>query len=65
MFSEKYYVDNKDSGEIKSDKAARALAFSVMLLNTDAHNSQVANKMTLKQFFRNNQVRKKRFFFKL
>jgi len=41
------------------------LAFSVLLLNTDAHNPSVKKKMTLAQFIRNNASNfflKKKFF---
>ena len=37
-----------------SEDTAYVLAFSTIMLNTDAHNPSVKKKMTLKDFIRNN-----------
>ena len=34
---------------------AYVLAFSVIMLNTDAHSNQIVNKMTQQEFLRNNR----------
>ena len=39
----------------KSADTAYVLSFSVIMLNTDAHNPQVKNKMTKEGFIRNNR----------
>ena len=39
----------------KSADVAYVLAYSVIMLNTDAHNPQVKNKMTCDGFLRNNR----------
>lgn len=36
--------------------AAHIMAFSVMMLNTDAHNAQIKKKMTEEEFLRNNRL---------
>jgi len=36
-------------------EVAYVLSYSIIMLNTDLHNPQVANKMTLEQWFRNNR----------
>ena len=38
-----------------SADTAYILAFSLIMLNTDAHSDQIANKMTLEQFLNNNR----------
>ncbi len=43
-FAERYVSCNPDA--FKSADVAYVLAYSVILLNTDAHNPQVKNKMT-------------------
>ena len=35
--------------------SAYVLSYSIIMLNTDQHNPQVKNKMTLEQFVRNNR----------
>ncbi|GAV81823.1 Sec7 domain-containing protein/DUF1981 domain-containing protein/Sec7_N domain-containing protein [Cephalotus follicularis] len=52
-FAERYCKCNPDS--FTSADTAYVLAYSVILLNTDAHNSMVKNKMTKADFIRNNR----------
>lgn len=42
-------------GAFKSADVAYVLSYSMIMLNTDAHNHQVKNKMTREGFIRNNQ----------
>ncbi|ESQ47079.1 hypothetical protein EUTSA_v10027619mg [Eutrema salsugineum] len=52
-FSERYY---EQSPQILIDKdAALLLSYSIILLNTDHHNTQVKKKMTEEDFIRNNR----------
>ena len=50
-FGHYYFIQNQ--GVFKNEDAAYVLAYSVIMLNTDRHNSQVKNKMTLESFRRN------------
>ncbi|GIL44250.1 hypothetical protein Vafri_1768 [Volvox africanus] len=50
-FGRHYYASNEDV--FRNGDAAYVLAYSVIMLNTDQHNSQVKNKMTLESFRRN------------
>ena len=52
-FAERYCKQNP--GAYKNADTAYVLSFSVIMLNTDAHNPQVKNKMTLEGFLRNNR----------
>ena len=52
-FAERYHKLNPEV--YKSADTAYVLAFSVIMLNTDAHNPQVKNKMTKEGFVRNNR----------
>uniref|UniRef100_H3HC13 SEC7 domain-containing protein n=1 Tax=Phytophthora ramorum TaxID=164328 RepID=H3HC13_PHYRM len=54
-FAEAYYAANPDSLECPSEDAVYTLAFSVLLLNTDAHNPRLAKKfkMSRADFIRN------------
>ena len=52
-FAERFCVCNP--GAYKSADTAYVLAFSVIMLNTDAHNPQVKHKMTKEGFLRNNR----------
>ncbi|KAG8657678.1 brefeldin A-inhibited guanine nucleotide-exchange protein 1 isoform X2 [Manihot esculenta] len=52
-FAERYCKCNPNS--FTSADTAYVLAYSVILLNTDAHNSMVKNKMTKADFIRNNR----------
>lgn len=54
-FAKTYYARNPDSIECPSEDAVYTLAFSVLLLNTDAHNPTLARtfKMTRTDFIRN------------
>ena len=64
-FGAKYYEDNKlifeknknDKNLIsfKSDEEVTSFAYSIMILNTDLHNQNVQNKMTLEEFIKNNK----------
>ncbi len=53
-FGKKYYEQVPKSG-LKSADAAYVLAFSVIMLNTDLHNTQNKRKMTLEDFGRINR----------
>jgi brefeldin A-resistance guanine nucleotide exchange factor 1 len=52
-FGKRYYEQNSTGG-LKSADAAYVLAFSVIMLNTDLHNTQNKKKMSLKDFNRIN-----------
>ncbi|PSC72251.1 brefeldin A-inhibited guanine nucleotide-exchange 2-like [Micractinium conductrix] len=52
-FAERFVSCNPDS--FKSADVAYVLAYSVIMLNTDAHNTQVKNKMSKADFLRNNR----------
>lgn len=52
-FGKRYYEQNSNGG-LKSADAAYVLAFSVIMLNTDLHNTQNKKKMSLKDFSRIN-----------
>ncbi|MGD9592345.1 MAG: Sec7 domain-containing protein [Candidatus Berkiella sp.] len=56
-FGTKFYQDNcKQQGfEFKSKDACVILAYSTVMLNTDLHNKQNRNKMTVESFIRNNR----------
>ncbi|EGC29497.1 hypothetical protein DICPUDRAFT_93138 [Dictyostelium purpureum] len=51
-FAKKYHKDNP--GTFPDSDTAYLLAFSLILLNTDAHNPAIKNKMTKKSFVQNN-----------
>mmetsp|Transcript_25861 Transcript_25861/g.43279 ORF Transcript_25861/g.43279 Transcript_25861/m.43279 type:complete len:1714 (+) Transcript_25861:76-5217(+) len=52
-FAERYCKDNP--GVFASADTAYVLAYSVIMLNTDAHNPQVRKKMTVEEFIKNNR----------
>ena len=52
-FAERYHVQNPT--RYRSADTAYVLAFSVIMLNTDAHNPGVKNKMTKEGFLKNNR----------
>ena len=52
-FADAYFAANP-GGEVADADAAYVLSYSIIMLNTDQHNPQVKNKMTLDQFVRNN-----------
>jgi brefeldin A-resistance guanine nucleotide exchange factor 1 len=52
-FAARYYEANPDS--VADADSAYVLSYSIIMLNTDQHNAQVKNKMTLEQFIRNNR----------
>lgn len=56
-FGEKYFDDNHDQPNFafNSKDACVILAYSSVMLNTDQHNKQNKNKMTLEQFIKNNR----------
>ncbi|KDQ64470.1 hypothetical protein JAAARDRAFT_28101 [Jaapia argillacea MUCL 33604] len=51
-FAERYFTSNTQT-PFSSASAAFILAYSTMMLNTDAHNPQVKNRMTKTDFIRN------------
>lgn len=53
-FAERYFAQSEEKIFEDSD-TAYILAFSTIMLNTDLHNPQVKNKMTLEQFINNNR----------
>lgn len=52
-FAERYYTCNP--GSFRSADVAYVLSYSVIMLNTDAHNPQVKNKMSREDFIKNNR----------
>eukprot|EP00835_Amoeboradix_gromovi_P001369 NODE_61_length_25240_cov_0.547194.p4 type:complete len:435 gc:universal NODE_61_length_25240_cov_0.547194:15554-14250(-) len=52
-FATQYCADNP--AIFKSPVTAYVLAFSIIMLNTDAHNQNIKKKMTLQEFLRNNR----------
>lgn len=54
VFGRRYYEQMPASG-LKSVDAAYVLAFSVIMLNTDLHNTQNRKKMSLEDFARINR----------
>ena len=52
VFSEKYFEENPTS--FRSADTVYVLAFSLVMLNTDQHNSEVRRKMTFEDFKANN-----------
>ncbi|OWZ01288.1 hypothetical protein PHMEG_00027356 [Phytophthora megakarya] len=54
-FAKAYFISNPDSEQCPTEDAVYTLAFSVLLLNTDAHNPTLARrfKMTRADFIRN------------
>jgi brefeldin A-inhibited guanine nucleotide-exchange protein len=53
QFAERYCAQNPDA--FSSPGTAYVLAFSIMMLNTDAHSVNIKTKMTLEEFIRNNR----------
>ncbi|CAH7681898.1 protein transport protein sec71 [Phakopsora pachyrhizi] len=52
-FAERYFQGNP--GTLANAETAYVLAFSIIMLNTDAHSPQVKNRMTQQEFIRNNR----------
>lgn len=52
-FAERYYACNP--GSFRSADVAYVLSYSVIMLNTDAHNPQVKHKMSREDFIKNNR----------
>lgn len=53
QFSNKYMLDNPENPYLQNADSAYLLAFAMIMLNTDLHNSSIKQKMTLDQFKRN------------
>lgn len=53
-FGRQYYLNQPPGVGLRSADAAYVLAFSVIMLNTDLHNTQNKKKMSLKDFARIN-----------
>jgi brefeldin A-resistance guanine nucleotide exchange factor 1 len=53
VFAARYHEANP--GAVADADSAYVLSYSIIMLNTDQHNPQVKNKMTLEQFVRNNR----------
>ena len=53
-YAERYCICNPDNAFANTD-AAYVFAYSVIMLQTDAHNPQVKNKMTVEEFKKNNR----------
>lgn len=56
-FAGRYYAQNPNTGIFAEEDSVYVLAFSTIMLNTDAHNPSIkqANKMTKSQFISNNR----------
>ena len=66
-FASRYYEENKDIYEknklnkntnsiyFNSEEEVTTFAYSIMILNTDLHNPNVTNKMTVEEFIKNNK----------
>eukprot|EP00457_Paulinella_chromatophora_P000186 gb/GEZN01000186.1/.p1 GENE.gb/GEZN01000186.1/~~gb/GEZN01000186.1/.p1 ORF type:complete len:1853 (-),score=239.63 gb/GEZN01000186.1/:367-5925(-) len=52
-FAHRFHENNPSL--LASEDACHTLTFSLLLLNTDCHNSQIKRKMTLQQFISNNR----------
>jgi len=53
FFAERYFACNYRNSVFKNSDAVYVLAFGIIMLNTDMHNSAVKNKMTLGQYIHN------------
>ena len=53
VFAEKYHRENPDV--MANPDAVYILSYSLLMLHTDQHNSQVKKKMTLEEFIKNNR----------
>lgn len=54
-FAERYCSQNNDSGIFANADAAYVLAYSLIMLNTDAHSAQIKKKMTQEEFVKMNR----------
>ena len=55
-FAKYWFTANPKANDIlKNQDVAYVLAFSIIMLNTDLHNDQVQDKMTVDQFVKNNR----------
>eukprot|EP01098_Paradermamoeba_levis_P009332 TRINITY_DN3880_c0_g1_i1.p1 TRINITY_DN3880_c0_g1~~TRINITY_DN3880_c0_g1_i1.p1 ORF type:complete len:378 (+),score=135.79 TRINITY_DN3880_c0_g1_i1:1349-2482(+) len=54
-FSAEYFKQNPNQRFFSDKDNVFVLAFSIIMLNTDAHNVNVKNKMTLEEFIKNNR----------
>lgn len=55
VFSMQYFSAQPPNGIFVDSDAVYVLAFSTVILNTDAHNKNVKYKMTKAQFIKNNE----------
>ncbi|EGC32816.1 hypothetical protein DICPUDRAFT_8073, partial [Dictyostelium purpureum] len=53
-FAQQFFNHNPDNKVFVNSEAVYVLAFSVIMLNTDAHNPNIKKKMTKQEFLRNN-----------
>eukprot|EP01133_Synstelium_polycarpum_P020003 gene20003-23968_t len=53
-FAQQFYMHNPDNKVFANNDTVYVLAFSVIMLNTDAHNPNIKKKMTKAEFIRNN-----------
>ncbi len=56
QFAQQYWKSNPGLDMFANSDAVYLLAFSTIMLNTDAHNPQIKNKMTKAQFVFNNET---------
>ena len=54
-FAQQYYKQNSQQAVFQNADGPYTLAYSVIMLNTDAHNPQVERKMSLNEFIKNNR----------
>lgn len=52
-FSKHYYAQNEGRFSFRDADSCYVMAFSIIMLNTDAHNPRVLNKMTMEEFIKN------------
>lgn len=55
VFSKELYLQHGEDEIFKNDDAVFVLSFSTIMLNTDLHNPNCENKMTVQEFIRNNR----------
>ncbi|KYR02337.1 ankyrin repeat-containing protein [Tieghemostelium lacteum] len=53
-FAQQFYLHNPDNKTFASNEIVYVLAFSIIMLNTDAHNPNIKKKMTKAEFIKNN-----------
>lgn len=52
-FSEKYYQDNHNDANLRSSDEVSTLAYSILMLNTDLHDTSVKERMSIEDFIKN------------